>query len=204
MIPIGMEYTAKLRGMRPKFVSCEACGLEYVYFVERSATAKDSNLLFLNPGAKKSAERRAEKELNEKLDEAEKAIPCPGCGHVQKHMFAEARRRRFGHALGLAKAATFGGGSSAAFMVMPLLIYFKDGTIGALVTALVYGPLAVLAFCWGVRKWIRTARIAREYDPNSEELAGRLERGREEAIPKDVMMKRLAESKTGEGEPDPE
>lgn len=202
MIPVGMDYTVTVRAQRPKHVTCDGCQVEYVYFVERRAEGNDSSMLFLNnSGAQKNAQRIAERRLNEKLDRAVKAVPCPGCGLIQEHMIAQAIKQKFSHSLGLAKTAALGGGLFTLLSIPPLALYFKDGQTGALVMSLAYGPLSFLAFVWGVRKWRRLAREARVYDPNSEDLKTRLERGRKEGILLAELKRILAEQKAVEEEP---
>jgi hypothetical protein len=202
LIPIGMKYTATLRGKTAKLVTCEECQAEYVYFVERTAKGVDDSPLFLdNAGAERNARRRAEQDLRDKLDTAVAVVPCPECGRVQSHMIDLARREKFGHRRGLAKVAIIAGGIFVAAAGIAALLYLKEGGSGKLIMSLVYGPPAGLAFAWGIAKWIRTGREAAEYDPNAEDRGGRLRRGREAAIPRAELIKQMAEWQTREGAP---
>ena len=92
-IPLGRRYTAKLSASRPKFVTCEKCQYEFVYFMKRSASGTGTSFLFLdNAGAKLRAHDEANATLYKQLNQEQDAVPCPECGWVQLVMIPFARR----------------------------------------------------------------------------------------------------------------
>ncbi|WP_020472597.1 hypothetical protein [Zavarzinella formosa] len=192
MIPIGIRHTAKLSGKSLKFVTCEKCRLEYVYVVNGSGVGSDSNILFLNPLAEEKARWEAEADLKRTLAGKIKEVPCPACGQVQENMLALARNRKFGHSLDMAGLAIITGRILAGFAAVMLALHFAEGGRDKLILTPIYGPPALLVFVWGLRKWLRLRPVVRQYDPNSEDLEERLRLGRENAIPRDELVRQIA------------
>src|SRR5262245_35452028 len=96
-VPIGMQYTSRASGAAAKPVTCEACGAEYVYILEREAEGHGSSVLFLdNAGGKRRAQEAAEREVARQLERDCEVVPCPKCGHIQPEMAKLAKRRHLG------------------------------------------------------------------------------------------------------------
>jgi hypothetical protein len=100
MIPLWLtveRHTASILGRAPKIVSCEGCSTEYVYIIERESTGSEYSTGFMgvmpffsdNRSAKTRVEASAKEGLKGLLEEEFDAVPCPLCGHYQKHMFAK-------------------------------------------------------------------------------------------------------------------
>jgi hypothetical protein len=91
MIPILVfwtEYTATAHGHRLKFVACENCSTEYVYLLEREAVgARTSMYTPSDEGAARHAHGAAHDTLASVLENDFDPVPCPSCGHYQRHMF---------------------------------------------------------------------------------------------------------------------
>jgi hypothetical protein len=91
MIPIPVfwtEYTATAHGRKLKFVSCENCSTEYVYVLEREAVGAGTSVYLLNDeGAASHARAAADDTLTSVLENDFDPVPCPSCGHYQRHMF---------------------------------------------------------------------------------------------------------------------
>jgi hypothetical protein len=94
-VVFGKEYTSYTWGDVDKFVHCEKCGTDYVYTAFRDVAATAMSLYFLeNQGASDRAQEKAQKKLERTLNQAVEPIPCPSCGHFQRQMVREARRRQ--------------------------------------------------------------------------------------------------------------
>jgi uncharacterized membrane protein YebE (DUF533 family) len=94
-IPIGREYTATMSASCTKAATCEKCAEDYLYKVEREATGSGSSILFLdNQGASQRAESAARKNLENALEKAVDAVPCPSCGWLQKNMVGQLKWSR--------------------------------------------------------------------------------------------------------------
>jgi hypothetical protein len=92
LIPYAMRYSTRLGAQVPKLVTCEECGLEYVYLMKRTAEGEGTSLLFVdNAGAQNRAAQEAHEALIYKLQTSCDAVPCPACGHYQEHMIPRAR-----------------------------------------------------------------------------------------------------------------
>ena len=79
---------------------CAHCGKDFVYLMQRAATAETRSPLFLNnEGAQNRAASTASAALNEKLKREFEIVPCVHCRKFQPEM---ARRVRFGQHLWLA------------------------------------------------------------------------------------------------------
>src|SRR5207248_7427585 len=91
MIPVPvfwMQYTATAQGRRLKFVPCENCSTEYVYVLERQAVGTGTSVYMLNSeGAASHAVAAAGDTLDSILENDFDPVPCPCCGHYQRHMF---------------------------------------------------------------------------------------------------------------------
>src|SRR5574342_398476 len=87
--------TASASGVARKHVTCEACGAEYGYELERMTLGHGYTLYALDlEGAERRAEERARARLARKLAHEQEIVPCPKCGWIQADM---ARLGRRGH-----------------------------------------------------------------------------------------------------------
>ncbi len=90
-----MRYWSRARGRAAKQVTCEECGAEYVYLLEREAVGEGSSPFFLDKrGAERRAAKRAERELARKLEAECDVAPCPKCGRIQADMVRMAKGER--------------------------------------------------------------------------------------------------------------
>ena len=81
----------------PRIVVCEKCEAEYVYILEVSGSGSQGAWLgFQNEGAKKKAEKKAQKDVREQLRTNAEAVPCPECAHYQDHMISVAKKQHAG------------------------------------------------------------------------------------------------------------
>ncbi len=88
------QLTTTSSGSQHRTVRCEKCRAEYHYLLHRTARGEGSSFFFLdNAGAARRSADRAAAKLRRSLDKAVDPVPCPACGHFQKDMVAEARRR---------------------------------------------------------------------------------------------------------------
>ena len=86
-IPLGMHFAASRRGRAVKFVTCEKCGVGYVYAVDRTVRAASFSILFLdNDGARRRANEKARTGLERALGNAVDPLACPDCGWYQVSM----------------------------------------------------------------------------------------------------------------------
>ena len=75
------RYTATVGGFMFRQVTCEDCGAEFVYRLERTGKSAGESLYFVDT-------RRIAGETD--------IVPCPECGWLQPSMVRAARRARFG------------------------------------------------------------------------------------------------------------
>jgi hypothetical protein len=94
-IPTGMRYTATHSACVVKLVNCCHCKKEFVYLMQRTASAERSSPMFLdNEGALDRAKSSANRALQEKLKNEFNIVPCVHCRKYQPEM---AKRLRLGH-----------------------------------------------------------------------------------------------------------
>jgi Zn ribbon nucleic-acid-binding protein len=178
MVPIGTSYTATMKGSVLKLVACEECDAEYVYTLRRRAKGHGFSPLFFNQaGAQAQALQGAQTALQERLEHEVDEVPCPKCGHIQKHMFPMARKRyrRWMLVLGVWLA-----GVSAAIILLFGLINYMFAPFGPPVPS----PLFTLVGIPGLLGLtLITAKVilASQYNPNLEDEEDRIRRGRKRA-----------------------
>jgi hypothetical protein len=166
LIPVGLNYDVTLTGQAPKLVRCEACGYEYVYLLETSASGHGSSLLFLdNEGAQNRAHETAHVVLDAALQHGCAVVPCAQCGHVQAHMIPQARReyRRWMFKTGMYLLV------SGAILAAPaiLLTMIDNGSrSGHPVTVALAIAAVVLIGSGLILPYVRS-RLAQKYDPNA-------------------------------------
>ncbi len=193
-IPIGMKYTAAVAGSEDKIVTCESCGLQYVYTVEEVAVGQGADLGFMHDTAARAvAVYGAADALKTQLQHALRAVPCPSCGWYQAAMVQLLREGQCLWMLHL---------SATCLIACPLVI------AAAIITTLKakdYGGGWLIAISCGL--WVvgltlgvasrvlirrRSQRIAR-YTPNDEDVEARKQRGRRQALPIEEYHKMVRE-----------
>jgi hypothetical protein len=88
---VRLVHSARASRAVERPVTCEECGTQYVYVLEREARVYgfSSILDHLTGRAQQQAEEFAERALERKLRLACDVAPCPKCGHVQRDMVRE-------------------------------------------------------------------------------------------------------------------
>jgi hypothetical protein len=176
------QFTAEVEAAAVRLVVCEECDTEYVYQLQRSATGYGNSLLHLdNAGAKRRAKRKAQAALSEKMKYACEVIPCPECGHVQRHMFRKARFDR---------AARVGLIAIPTVLLMILMLFVGEYTrLGNFAYAL--AGLSCLATL-GVG--LTTILVNANHNPNRRPEALRVALGRERSVFRREFEKAFVES----------
>lgn len=163
-IPVGKVHTHVATGQEAKLVTCEGCGMEYVYVVERTVERSAEGLLFSNDEElARRAAAKAERALEKALERAVDPIPCPACGWYQEHMLPAVRRA---HARGW-----FVAGACLMVAALPL------GVIGGFLNERRFQPphlpwplfLALLgvAFALGLVLAVTKSILSSGFDPNA-------------------------------------
>jgi hypothetical protein len=184
MIPIiWTSYTATLRGRFLKLVPCESCATEYVYVLEREALGCGTSFYLLNEeGAEQQAREGAEDTLRSSLENDFDPVPCPVCGHYQRHMFPKLYDG--GSALAqTARVAAIAGGCLAfvAALYWSVAYLWRPDEYALVRLAAAWVLLAVLGlivFALGAAERSR----ARRFDPNTEGQQARVAKGRSRAV----------------------
>ena len=210
MIPIPVvwtHYTATVRGRVLKLVPCENCSTEYVYALEREGEGAGTSLYLLNEeGAEQHAEDAAEDTLRQYLENDFDPVPCPACGHYQRHMFAKLYEPAAW--LQAARLAVLAAGCVAAIVALYCtLTYLQrpgDRALGRMAAAwVVLAVLGVLGLWLGAVERSRADR----FDPNAEDRHARIERGRSRALTRaefEAAQQREHGAAGGAGTPDHE
>jgi hypothetical protein len=177
------KYTATLHGQVLKFVPCENCSTEYVYVLEREGSGVGTSVYMLNDeGAQDHAKSAADETLRSYLENDFDPVPCPVCGHYQRHMFPKLYQTRspWGPAamlvvLAIGCLVAVGGLYwSVAYLQQP-----NDHVLGRMVAA---WSLTVVLGLVGVGLSVVERIKARRFDPNSEDQQARIEKGRSRAV----------------------
>jgi hypothetical protein len=86
-IPVGVNYTATLKGHVWRAVTCQQCACQFAHFVEFYAEGHGMSMLWLdNEGAQIRAKTAAARLLPKRQHLAVGCVPCPNCGHFQPAM----------------------------------------------------------------------------------------------------------------------
>jgi hypothetical protein len=170
--------TASVPGQTTKVVRCEACGRSYAYELKRIgcgyADGHSASSLSL-------AQQRAEEDLQRLLAIGVEAIPCPACGWYQSDMVPEVRSRHRRGMLYLGQCLTF---AVIPMGVVGELLYLVNNDVGdppAIPWPLfVAGMVCLLAA--GVGLLIRRRYLAKNFDPNAEDVRARTLSGQSRAV----------------------
>ena len=202
-IRVTRRYTETERRSVPKFVECENCHLQYVYYLRRKVSVEwTSTIFFENEGAVRSAQQEVDARLRRALEKGCEPIPCPGCGHVQQHMVARARqlRRRW-----MAQAGLYLFPSACILALPASLVLFtalgmgdREGwttrwiiqTIIGMLLCLTAAAAAAGAVVLPAWKYF----TCRTWDPNSEDLEDRKQQGQSLAVPREEFEQRQAKT----------
>lgn len=172
---IWRQYTATAGGAVVKPATCEECGTEYVYRVERMGEGQGTSLYMVdNQGAQRRANEAAEKALAKELEKAIEVVPCPKCGCVQEDMVKEARRRHLGW---MGKPGWFLVFGAVAFGV----VNWASGAAKHKDPWVAWPTFALFAAIGPVLLVVR-AVLRAQHDPNTEDREARLEWGRSLAL----------------------
>jgi hypothetical protein len=176
-------------GTAVKNVQCEACNFEYVYQVSRQSQGRSTGFLVPDEVDYETAERRASDKLHKLLKQACDPVPCPACGRCQRDMVRRARQLRYRPLLiaGL-----------VLFFISCILLMFL--VIGALADApparqaaarstwftflLLWGATLAPAAVLLVLRYV----LARSFEPNAEDVEGRIRQGRSRAVSKEAYL----------------
>lgn len=91
------EITVRVKRGVWRFVKCEHCPTEYVYYAQRTATAFGHSPFMLDDkGATYRAECEANEHLRKRLLVEAHPVPCPVCGWYQNNMIGAYRKQFYG------------------------------------------------------------------------------------------------------------
>lgn len=203
MIPIVVfwtEYTARKRGSVLKVVPCENCSTEYVYLLEREGVGVDTSVYIFNDDAPDHARQAADETLQSQLDNDFDPVPCPVCGHYQRHMFPKL----------LETKSLWGSIAMLAISVAGCLVAVNavTGTIDNLRRPNGQSPerlvmswsfLLLLSLVGAGLALAMRAKI-RRFDPNREDQQVRIAKGRSRAVTREefeMARKHLREPEAG-------
>ncbi len=188
LIPIAKTFTAASWGSAFKLVQCEQCVKVYVYRVKRRGQGEGTSPLFLDDeGAQNRATQRAACELQKELDSAIDVVPCPACGWIQSDMQALARRQHLPR-LKIAGIALLIALLVPSLMLLAAITKPPEEPVSTrmFVEVLV---IMLVQFATGVALLLGRSLAAEHYDPNSEDVEGRLQKGRGRAALLDDLKK---------------
>jgi hypothetical protein len=166
--------TASVPGQTTKVVRCETCGRNYAYELKRighgqaDGHSEDSSSL---------ARQRAEEDLRHLLATGIELIPCPACGWYQTDMIPGVRRRHRRWMVYVGQCLTVG---LIPVAVFGLLIINGFPEAQGLAPVFVAGLVCLLAV--GIGMFIRRHQLAKNFNPNDEDVGVRTLYGQSRAI----------------------
>ncbi len=177
-----------------KEVDCESCATPYVYALTLETYGSGTSLYGLdNEGARQRALTEAQNELATKRKTECKVVPCPNCGWIQKHMFAEARQKHW-EKNGASKGAFifYGFAGMIALLTIRYLtnLFPRDPIVSALVLSF-FCLLIATAFFIGILARIQNRR----WNPNTESVEARMARGKKLSVDRQEYLEWLAAEK---------
>src|SRR5262249_27247897 len=166
--------TAVAMGQTTKVVRCEACGKSYAYQLTRTGHgAADRS----SGGGHSVALQRAEADLQRFLAIGVEAAPCPACGWYQSDMIPQARRRHRRWMVYVGQCLTVG---LIPLAVFGLLIIDGFPEAQGLAPVFVAGLVCLLAV--GIGMFIWRHHLAKNFDPNDEDVGVRTLYGQSRAV----------------------
>ena len=184
LIPVfWTHYTATVQGRGLKVVPCENCATEYVYVIEREASGAGTSMYMLNnEGAAGSAQSAAHDTLTSVLENDFDPVPCPACGHYQRHMVPKLLGNTGAWLRIVMLAAIFISclvGVNALYSGITYLQRPNEDGLVKLVTA--WSVLLLLCLtAFGLSAWHNV--VVRRFDPNGGDPQARIAIGRSRAI----------------------
>jgi hypothetical protein len=169
----GRPNTAVATGQTTKVVRCEACGKSYAYQLTRTGTGTADRS---SGGGYSVALQRAQADLHRLLAIAVEAVPCPACGWYQSHMIPEARKQHRRWMVYAGQCLTVG---LIPVAVLGLLILKDSPEARDLAPVFVAG--LVCLFAVGIAMFIWRHHLAKNSDPNEEDVGVRMLDGQSRA-----------------------
>jgi hypothetical protein len=164
-------------------VRCEQCRHKYGYALTRSVRVKATRIIFESrEKARRVAEHNAEDQLDEKLDRQSDPVPCPSCGWIQSKMLNAARRERFPRWPRNALFAVILAG--IAFFASSIVYAAQQERPNRDLSGVFTGLMLTVALLGGggIISLVLHDRRVKNYDPNSDPVEDRIERGRERTL----------------------
>ncbi|HEY7428293.1 MAG TPA: hypothetical protein VH682_28930 [Gemmataceae bacterium] len=199
---IWTKYTATVRGRVLKLVPCENCATEYVYVLEREAEGVRTRVYLTNGGeAADDAAAAADDTLRQYLENDFDPVPCPVCGHYQRHMFPKLYESPAWLPV-VRLAAVVGGSVTAVVALYETLTYLQrlgGDALGRMAVA--WAVLAAFVLIVVVLGVVERSRD-RRFDPNAGDPQARIAEGQRRAVTRaEFEAAQLREQ--GAGTPDP-
>jgi hypothetical protein len=119
----GKQFTSSAAGRRIEQVTCEQCGTEFWYELNRTGIGQGSApyYLFQNSAARR-ANAAAAKDLQRRLNRDAELVPCPKCNWVNESLLTRYRRTQYQFHPALMVAL------SAAFIILICLVLAREQT----------------------------------------------------------------------------
>jgi hypothetical protein len=184
----GVTYTARVSGTTAVAVRCEQCRNKYHYQLSRTAYGRDSAPYGLgSKTAKRNANKRARRRLEQMLEDDIDPVPCPKCGWYQEAMLGLLQGARLKWMRKTGIISVFVGWGIAMLAAFLLLVALNNERHQLpLIVPLILGLLAVpFLLAAAVLLLVRRHRNAK-FDPNDPETEQeRMELGRRLSITKE-------------------
>jgi hypothetical protein len=164
-------------------VRCEQCRHGYGYALTRSVRVNVSQAIWESRDrSRRTAEHLAQNRLDQKLDRESDPVPCPNCGWFQSQMLDAARGERFPHRPRNAIFALILAG--IAFFASIIVMQAQEERPGRDLSGVLTGLMLTVALLGGggIAGLVLHDRRVKNYDPNSDPVEDRIERGRECAL----------------------
>lgn len=186
MIPIYVSwqhFSATVAGRSVKFVACENCSTEYVYVLEREARGGGTTMYHLNEeGARQDAQSAADETLSAVLANDFDPVPCPACGHYQRHMFPKLLETKGAGGVVLTVAVMMGACLAGIGMLYWTVNYLQSPNDYAFGRILVTGSILLALSLVGFGLSLLKKRRIRNFNPNLVNQEDRLAKARSRAI----------------------
>lgn len=203
MLPIGGEvtgYQATITGSGLKRASCENCQKEYAYFIKRTAVGVRSVWLSKR-AARDGAETNAITSLQKAFEKGCEPVPCPHCGWYQDNMvrLVRSRHRSWMNTLAIGLFVVFVACSALAALVYSNALGQRNGPPP-------WSPLVIavasLALAVSIGLVIGRRHLARQLDPNADDVEERLGLGRALSASADQIVQAQRDARALEGRKD--